>query len=277
MHQEEYGLRARFRAGPDKADARCPARVTGEERRTTSRMAQRIFIKVVGFSDEERHALNTVFRLSEQCRTMYQLWTPDAPEAARASLLDAHSHEARLDAESPSAEGSCILWVGPYPPASATQSFSRPLAWGEVIEALDGLFPADSEVIDLDLPAIPDSLMSQKLALIVSPDRERRLYLRARLSLAKLTLADDADSGAKALELARGKQYDVAFVDGGLRDTDPWVLLRALRGGRNAVPHLAVTGGGLSLAERVRARLAGAHALEHPPHPGQLKDWLSRI
>ena len=38
-------------------------------------MAQRIYIKVVGFSDEERHALNTVFRLSEQCRTMYQLWT----------------------------------------------------------------------------------------------------------------------------------------------------------------------------------------------------------
>ena len=53
-------------------------------------MAQRVFIKVVGFSDEERHALNTVFRLSEQCRTMYQLWTPQAAEPPRALLLDGH-------------------------------------------------------------------------------------------------------------------------------------------------------------------------------------------
>ena len=239
-------------------------------------MAQRIFIRVVGFSDEERHALNTVFRLSEQCRTMYQLWAPGAPEPPRASLLDAHSHEARLEAESPRAHDACILWVGPHPPASATQAFSRPLAWGEVIDYLDALFPEGGDGLDLDLGEAEDSLMSQKLALIVSGDREQRLYLRARLALAKLTLADEADSGSRALELARGKQYDVAFVDRGLPDTDPWGLLRALREGRNAVPHLAVTGE-VGVAERLRARLAGAHALDHPPHPAQLKEWLRRI
>lgn len=239
-------------------------------------MAQRIFIKVVGFSEEERHALNTVFRLSEQCRTMYQLWTPEAPDLPRAALLDAGSHEAWMEAEAPSAQGSCILWVGPQPPAFATRAFSRPLAWGEVVESLDALFPEPGPEMDLDLVVTEDSVMSQKLALIVSGNRERRLYLRARLALAKLTLADEADSGARALELARGRKYDVALVDGGLPDTDPWRLIRALREGRNAVGHLALAGG-LGVAERLRARLAGAYTLDHPPQAAHLKDWLSRI
>jgi len=249
-------------------------------------MAQRIFIKVVGFPDEERHALNTVFRLSEQCRTMYQLWTPDAPEPPRIALLDADSHEARVEAAAPSTAGMRILWVGSHPPPSAWRVFARPLAWPEVIESLDTLFLAEEQEpdgesgpgLDLDLGAEPDSVMSQKLALIVSADRDRRLYLRARLSLARLTFADEAGTGLQALELARGKQYDVAFVDGALADMDACLLLRELGSGLHPVPHLALTKAGLSLAERLRARLAGAQAfLEHPPHPGRLKRWLSRI
>ena len=43
--------------------------------------------------------------------------------------------------------------------------------------------------VDLDLAPEPDSVMSQKQALSVSSDRDERLYLRARLSLARLTLA----------------------------------------------------------------------------------------
>lgn len=242
-------------------------------------MAQRIFIKVVGFSDEERHALNTVFRLSEQCRTTYQLWTPEAPEAPRISLLDANSGEARVEAESPLQDAAQrILWVGPHPPASVFRAFARPLAWTDVIESLDALF-ASNDGLDLDLAVAEDSVMSQKQALIVSPDREKRLYLRARLSLAKLTLADEADSGLRAVELARGKQYDVALVDGGIADMDAWALLRQLRGGEHPVPHLAMSKAEPSITERLRARLEGAGALllDHPPHPGRLKDWLSRI
>lgn len=254
--------------------------------RTQQPMAQRIFIKVVGFPDEERHALNTVFRLSEQCRTMYQLWTPDAPEPPRIALLDADSHEARVEATSSSATGMRILWVGPNPPPTVFHAFARPLAWSDVIESLDMLFLTEDEGLDLDLGAgidldlggADDSVMSQKQALIVSADRDKRLYLRARLALARLTLADEADSGVQAVELAREKQYDVAFVDGALEDMDACLLVRQLRQGRHPVRHLAMTKAGLSLAERLRARLAGAQAfLEHPPHPGRLQEWLSRI
>src|SRR5262245_16682561 len=97
-------------------------------------MAQRIYIKVVGFSDEERHVLNTVFRLSEQCRTMYQLWGPTAAELPRAVLLDGQSWEARVEAESPLHANLRLMWVGAGAPATVWRSFQRPIAWQEVIE-----------------------------------------------------------------------------------------------------------------------------------------------
>lgn len=237
-------------------------------------MAQRVFIQVVGFSEEERHALNTVFRLSEQCRTMYQLWTADAPEGPGVALLDADSHEARLEAESPFHLDIRRLWVGPHPPAGVWRSFQRPVAWGEVIETLDALFAPD-EALDLDVGDEADSVMSQKLALIVSADRDCRLYLRARLSLAKLTWADEAESGAEAVALKRDKAYDVAVVDGRLADVDAWLLLRQLRTGLHAVPHVAITKQDLSTAERVRAWMAGVEALRD--HPTHFEAWLGKV
>lgn len=241
---------------------------------TDNRMAQRVYIRVVGFSDEERHALNTVFRLSEQCRTMYQLWTTQAAEPARAAFLDGQSWEARVEAESPLHRELPILWVGPNAPANVWRSFERPIAWPEIIEGLDTLF---GEVVDLGVPEEPDSIMSQKQALIVSGDRDERLYLRARLSLARLTLADEADSGSQAVELARGKQYDVALVDAGLGDMDAWALLRQLKNGRKPIPHIAMTKAARSLSERVRAWVGGTALLEHPPDAERLDAWLSRI
>jgi CheY-like chemotaxis protein len=240
-------------------------------------MAQRIFIKVVGFSDEERHALNTVFRLSEQCLTMYQLWTPTAPDQPRVALLDGQSWEARVEAESPLHRDVRLLWVGAHPPAAVWRAFPRPLAWPDVIEALDGLFAPES-AMDLDLGQGPDSVMSQKHALIVSADRNQRLYLRARLALARLTLADEAESGAQAIELARARQYDLALVDSSLPDADAWALLRQLRQGAYPIRHLALTQAERTVSERLRAWLGGADALlEDPPHPGRLDAWLSRI
>jgi CheY-like chemotaxis protein len=240
-------------------------------------MVQRVFIKVVGFSDKERHALNTVFRLSEQCLTTYQLWTPSAPEPPRVALLDGHSWEARVEAESPLHPDLRLLWVGSHAPPGVWRSFPRPLSWPEVIEALDELFAHDAE-LEAAFSQGPDSVMSQKQALIVSADRDQRLYLRARLSLARLTLADEAETGAEALVLARDKQYDLALVDCNLADTDAWGLLRELRRGAHAIPHVAMTQAARTMSERLRAWLGGAEALlEDPPHPGRLDAWLSRI
>lgn len=240
-------------------------------------MAQRVFIKVVGFSDEERHALNTFFRLSEQCRTMYQLWQPEAPEPPRMALLDGQSYEARVEAELPLNASLKLLWVGEDPPEGIWCSFRRPLAWPDVIEAMDAVFVQDSLDFDLEHgPGGPDA-MSLRQALIVSSDRNERLYLRARLALARLTQADEADSGGLAVELARGKQYDVAVLGSGLPDMNTWALLRELREGKRPIPHVAVTRT-RSLPEHVRAWLGGAEALlDQPAHPAHLHAWLKRI
>ena len=234
-------------------------------------MAQRIYIKVTGFSDEERHMLNTVFRLSEQCRTMYQLWTPQAAEPARVALLDGQSWEARVEAESPLHGASHLLWVGPNAPATASRSFQRPIAWQEVISALDALFDPGAAAARVPAPVEAESAMANKHALIVSADRGERLYL------ARLTQADEAETGSHAMELARGKQYDVALVDAGLGDMDAWTLLASLRNGRRPIPHLALTKAARSMAARLKAWHGSTALLEDPPDPERLDAWLSRI
>ena len=239
-------------------------------------MAQRIYVKVVGFPDEERHTLNTVFRLSEQCRTMYQLWTPQAAEPARVALLDGQSWEARVEAESPLHRDLRLLWVGANPPATAWRSFRRPISWPEIIGGLDAVFDPGAAG-EPGATAETDSAMSRKTALIVSADRDERLYLRARLALARLTQADEAETGSEAVALARGKQYDVALVDAGLGDMDAWALLGRLRQGRRPIPHLAMTKAERSMAERLKAWRGSTALLEDPPDPQRLDAWLSRV
>ena len=242
-------------------------------------MAQRIFVKVIGFSDEERHALNTVFRLSEQCMTMYQLWSPSAGVPAGLALLDGQSYEARLEAESPQNAEIKMLWIGDDPPPQVWRSFARPFAWPEIVAAIDAIFQAADVDFDLDLAEVgAPAPMLQKHALIVSPRLDARLYLRARLALARLTQADEAETGKQALELARAKQYDFALIDFGLPDTDAWALVRQLREGKRPITHVAITKESRSVPERLRAWMGGAEALlDSPPHPQRLNEWLKRI
>ena len=245
-------------------------------------MTQRIYIKVVGFSDEERHALNTIFKLSEQCPTVYQLWTPEAGEPAKMAFLDGQSWEARVDAESPLNEDLKIMWVGGDPHERTWRAFQRPLSWPDIVQSMELVFRPATEV-DLDLgadqdDAPPTEQMQDKRALIVGPVRSDRLYLRARLALAKLTQADDAEGGSHALELARDTQYDVALVDFTLPDMQAMELVRELRQGKRAIRHIAVIKAGRSLPEHVRAWMAGAEALlDKPPHPRRLNELLKRV
>ncbi|MDP3759949.1 MAG: response regulator [Ramlibacter sp.] len=247
-------------------------------------MAQRVFVRVVGFTDVERHALNTVFRLSEQRDTAYSLWMADAPEAPRLALVDGQSYEAPLELESPGNEGIKLIWVGAVSPARAWRTFDRPIAWPQVLKAMDELF-APPQPLDFDLDfdsggpdTVPPDERGGKRALIASADRDERLYLRAKLALADLTQADEAETGARALELTRAHQYDVALVDLALPDMDGWALLRELTGAKPGIPHVIVSKSRASMAERVRAWLGGAEGcFDKPPHPGRLQDLLQRV
>ena len=91
-------------------------------------MAQRVFIKVMGFTDMERHALNTVFRLSEQRETIYSLWLAEAPEPPRLALVDGQSYEAhRLELEARRQRHLKLIWIGSVAPAACWRTFERPL------------------------------------------------------------------------------------------------------------------------------------------------------
>jgi CheY-like chemotaxis protein len=248
-------------------------------------MAQRVFVKVIGFTDVERHALNTVFRLSEQRETIYSLWLADAPEPPQLALIDGQSYEARLALEAPKDSALKLIWVGAVAPAEAWRTFERPISWTDVVNAMDELF-TPPEALDFDLEETdssmadtqPPDLPPVKRALIASADRDVRLYMRARLSLADLTQADEAETGAQALELTRTNEYAVALVDLGLPDMDGWTFVKELGETKPAIPHVILTKARASLPEHVRAWLGGAKGLfSTPPDPGKLQALLERV
>ena len=247
-------------------------------------MAERIFVKVMGFSDVERHALNTIFRLSEQRQTVYSLWEPGAPQAARLALIDGQSAEARHELEQTGQSDLKIIWVGAVAPASAFRTFDRPLSWPDVLRAMDQLF-APPEPLDFDLgfdggaPTEPPSIIAAgPRALIAAAGREERLYLRAKLALAHLTQADEAETAAQALELARNNNYGIALIDFSLPDMNGWAFVKELTGAHPAIHHVIVTKFEPSVGERVRAWFSGIEGFfNKPPHPGRLQSLLQRM
>lgn len=247
-------------------------------------MTPPIFVKVLGFSDVERHALNTVFRLSEGRQAAYSLWASDAPELPRLALVDGESYEAAMLMASPQPEGMQLFWVGPSPPPEAVRNFQRPLVWPQIVQAMDELF-LPPEPLDFDLgigeaaedtrPPEPETPV--KRALIVAADRDERLYLRARLSLANLTQADEATSAAQAAELMRETAYEVALVEFNLPGTDSWEFVKQLAQGQPAIRNVLVIKSGASIPERMRAWWSGAVLFDKPPHPARLHALLENV
>lgn len=251
-------------------------------------MVQRVFVSVTGFTDTERHALNSVFRLSVEQETKYFLWEPGAPEEPKLALIDGESYEGRVEAESQVREDTPLIWVGPSGPPRALRTFQRPIPWSAVVQAMDELVGPMSEPIDFDIDFTdadtlppdtqPPEMPPRRRALIVNVDRDERLYIRAKLALAELCEADEAESGAQALELARDNDYVLAVVDFGLPDADGWKLLKELAEGPKPVKNLIVTKQQPSIAERIHAWFAGTTGFfEKPPHPGKLHELLLKV
>ncbi len=116
---------------------------------------RRIFVRVFGFSDVERHALNTVFRLSESRPVVYALWNEDAPEKAQAALVDGDSWEATVELANPGNDKLSVIWVGERPAGNAALVFERPLQWAAIVEGLDRLFVPLASVPAVQAYAVP--------------------------------------------------------------------------------------------------------------------------
>lgn len=247
-------------------------------------MGQRIFVKVVGFSDVERHALNTLFRLSEDAETSYSLWTASSPEPAKLALVDAFSHEAHIEAQARQTAGDAkLIWIGAEAPKHAWRSFERPLHWAPVLHAMDDLFapPIDFDVsmpsvIDIDLES-GSGAEGVRRALIANKDLDERLYLRAKMVLMGCPVADEAPTALGALALLRMHSYDVEFIDLDMPDMDGMQFLKKAAALRNDAGKMIVTTANAGWMKKIQARRAGAIAcLGKPIDPWALNRLLRK-
>ncbi|GEM_PF-326116 len=234
-------------------------------------MGSMVFVKVVGFRDVERHALNTLFRLSWERDTAYGLWTPDAPVMPHIALIDTDSYEAGMLLASPTLNPNLkLICVGSGAPPHAWRVFVRPLNWTAVIHAMDQLFAAGGVDIDLDGESNTVIPPGVRVSLLVEPVRDERLYLRARLSLAGLIEADEAETVAQALAMSRARHYDIVIVNVDMPD-DPWSLVTKLVAAQPPIGSVVISTAQHSWQLNERAEQAGCRAvLDKPYDPGHM-------
>lgn len=245
-------------------------------------MAQVVWVKVVGFSDVERHSLNTLFRLSERMLPAYALWSREAPSPPRVVLLDMDSYEAGLELASPSFNPHLkLICVGDRPPAETWRSFTRPVDWPTLVQVLDSLFSTQDDVdIDIGLDTGVEKTVPPgvRVSLLVGLQPEERMYMRARLAIAGLTDVDEANTAAQALERTQHRRYNLVVVSLDVTDSDPWVLVDAL----NALPEpphaVVVATGAPTWGNMERAEQKGCmDLLEIPFNPRQVVDLLQKV
>lgn len=245
-------------------------------------MAASTWVKVVGFSDVERHSLNTLFRLSERLAPSYVLWTPDLPSQPHVALIDLESYEAELEMASPRFNPNLkLICVGPNPPAHTWRTFERPVDWTALLKVLDGLF-ASQDALDFDLGADVSSEKTAppgvKVSLLVGLSREDRLYLRARLSLAGMTEVDEVETAAEAGIKLSQRQYEMVVVSLELIDADPWSLVQTLKDMPRPVRSVVVATDAPSWRAMEMAEKMGCAALlEIPFIPQQLLELFQKV
>lgn len=246
-------------------------------------MTSSVMVKVMGFSDVERHSLNTLFRLSCRQIPSYQLWTSESASQPHVALIDVDSYEAMLELESPNFNPNLkVIAIGAEAPAQAWRFMPRPVDWVGLVRELDALFATMVEV-DIDIGLGGDA--SDRVAppgvtvcLVVGLAPEQRFYLRARLALAGHTEMDEANSAAQASKLLSQRHYDLMIIGLDLADADPWVLVEALKD-MQAPPRsvvLATVAPTWSVMERAD-KLGCAGLLEIPFIPRQVLGILQKI
>jgi hypothetical protein len=201
----------------------------------------RVYVSVVGFTDVERHALNTVFRLSEERDLAYAPWLPATGGAANpgltpaeVALVDGDSAEAVLSHAKEMPAGQRLIWVGGGAPAHAWRVLTRPIQWAHVLSELDAVYAArqvDSGFIDLDVtsPApLGDDLgflhAAPRRALLVGASPSEVRDLRARLVLVGILEVDHARSTEEALAMISRARHACGVFNLDHLQFDVWSL-----------------------------------------------------
>jgi hypothetical protein len=258
-------------------------------------MVKRIFIRVVGFTGVERHALNTVFRLSQEPesgrRFSYEPWLAGNPEPASLALIDGSSGSASQElTDLHHNHGMGLIWVGAVSPSKAWRTFSRPLRWPEVLTDMDLYFErklaADFDQADGVLPAQMPSQMDHATqpaswpaadtgnrALVADLDPQARLQLRNALASMGISQVDEASSVAETQALLGQHGYQLVSVDLSLSDLSPWLALEAA----HLAPLRIVTGLTINLRTKFKAKMHNCIAMQKPLDTDKLGDLLLNL
>ncbi len=253
-------------------------------------MQHRVFVKVVGFTSVERHALNTLFRLSQDQTAArqwsYEPWLADSPQACSLALIDgAHPDASEALAEIEDKVG--LIWVGSISPARAWRSFQRPLAWSVMLSCMDecmlSLNPPDADAATDTWPSVLESTGAHLFAepntrrvLLADADDANRLYLRSKLASLGVMQIDEATDSMQAralLDPPNAAAYDAVIVDLDLPGGGAWSLLARAESARLK---LAIQQP-LSLPHRLSAKIQGIAALGKPLDPSRLNEWLAQL
>jgi len=255
-------------------------------------------VQVVGFSDVERHALNTVFRLSREREVAYMPWTggEGSGEPPPVLLVDGTCAEAVLASARAPRSGQRLIWVGEDAPEHAWRVLGRPIAWADLLHDLDAVFAAtqsDSGLLDLDVtqPAPLDMEVGAfppdgaRRALVVGVAGEEGLYLRSRLSLAAVPFVDEAQTTEQAAQCMAQHQYLCGVFNLDDHHIDAWALMQLFRERYPQAMTLATTElvspeGGWWRRRRVRQhtrRLGVSAVLSRPLQPPAIARWLDML
>ncbi len=245
-------------------------------------MLNTVYVKVVGFRDVERHALNTLFRLSQDRSSNYALWTPESPLPPHLVLVDTESYEGGMELQSPGFNKSVkLIAVGERAPEGAWRAFTRPLNWSAVVHAMDQLFAGAADAdIDLETGEFAKGITPPgvRQTLLVDTSRDHRLYLRARLALAGMLEISETGDASQAYELARERHYNLVIVNLDAPEIDGWRLVERMVSLEPAIGSIVLTSRNASWHVQQRAEQAGCvGVLEVPFDPLQIMDLLRKV
>ena len=246
-------------------------------------------VALQGFSDFERQALASFFRLAAQRSPAYvQVGPVDHGDFV---IADA-DHQSALDAVQTAGRALDTVFVGSKAPEGAMAWLPRPIDPMHIVRELDALVTqrraaqagfdqtpllagVDLLLHEMDLPSHgqrsagprrADHRGSGRDVLIVEDSAIARKFLQLRLQRLGYRV-HLAHTGAQALELNESQPFSVVFLDIVLGDADSLdglQVCQAIRQTPSAFeghsPAIVMVTGSSSAADRVRGQLAGCNA-----------------
>jgi CheY-like chemotaxis protein len=233
-----------------------------------------VFVLLEGFGAAERHALSSMFWLSRSRSTVYWQWRVGSARPPSVLLVDAGSSLA-IDAALVHLENHPELrsiWVHniegvpPRIPEDAAAVLSRPLDWQALLAVLDEMYAPGGEHTWAEGAhgepeaghTMPDVLESNERVLVVDPNREHWLLVRAWMASRGYCDLDETASLSQAHEWLTQHPYAAVVVSDLWHKPDIWRLVDTAK---NHMAAPFVLSAKPTLALRAKAKLKGVQAV----------------